>query len=233
MTISTEQNLALSSIGAGGALLIPATIAARDAARRSVSMNNMRQMGIAFKSYENLFHRYPARAIYSKDRKPLLSWRVAMLLFIGEDELYKQFNLDEPWDSEHNKKLIAKMPNIYQSPHDSNNEGKTCYLVPVGKGTMFEKTTGVKPAEITDGESNTIMLVEVAPEKSVVWTKPEDLDYDPEKPLRGFGSLDHGFFNAGFVDVSVRRIHSAMDPDFLKAMFTQAGGEKIGNTDGN
>jgi len=36
--------------------------------------------------------------------------------------------LNEPWDSEHNKKLIAKMPPVYVRPGSQAGEGKTVYL---------------------------------------------------------------------------------------------------------
>ena len=57
----------------------------------------------------------PASAIRDRAGKPLLSWRVALLPHLGQDALYKQFKLDEPWDSEHNRKLIPRMPAVFNS----------------------------------------------------------------------------------------------------------------------
>jgi len=89
-------------------------IASAGDAGRGQSNNNLKQIAIAFHQYHDTYKSLPLHAIYSKDGKtPLLSWRVAILPFIEQDALYKQFKLDEPWDSEHNKKLIPLMPRIY------------------------------------------------------------------------------------------------------------------------
>src|SRR5207249_1280691 len=120
----------------------------------------------------------PAHAIYSKDgKKPLLSWRVAILPFIEQDELYRQFHLDEPWDSEHNKKLIQHMPQIYVSPNapPAKEPGLTHYQVFVGGGAAWQRgpqPPGL-PRTFVDGVSNTIMVAEAA--EPVIWTKPDDL----------------------------------------------------------
>ena len=197
------------------------------AARSSISSNNMRQIGIAFNVHEQHFRRYPARAILSKDGKPLLSWRVQLLPYIDEKALYAQFHLDEPWDSEHNKKLISYMPDVYKSPQFTDMEGKTCYVVPVGKGTIFGTDTSLNPRAITDGERNTIMFVEVAPEKSVFWTKPDEMDYNPDKPFDGIGQPMAGFFKICCVDASVHRIPLTTDPSVLRAMFTYSGQDPV------
>ncbi len=84
-------------------------------ARQSGVETNLAEIGKAMHQYLKVHERFPAAAIFSKDGKPLLSWRVALLPYLGHEELYKQFKLDEPWDSEHNKKLLDKMPRVYSS----------------------------------------------------------------------------------------------------------------------
>src|SRR5262249_49752206 len=77
--------------------------------------DNLKKIGYAFHDFHNVNKHLPAHAIYSNDGKtPLLSWRVAILPYIGEAALYREFKLDEPWDSAHNRKLIAKMPKLYE-----------------------------------------------------------------------------------------------------------------------
>ena len=171
---------------------------------------------------------FPAPANYDKQGKPLLSWRVHVLPYIEQNQLYEQFHLDEPWDSEHNRKLIAAMPAIYKSPTgDTIEPGKTAYLLPRGKGTLFERTRGPTFADITDGTSNTIMTVEAAPDRAVIWTRPDDLSYDPEQPLAGLSGLHKNVFLAGFADGSVQGISDKVDAKLLKAMFTRQGGEAV------
>jgi len=108
--------------------------AARTAAGRSQSMNNLKQIGLAMHNYHDTHGRFSPQAIRSKDGKPLLSWRVAILPFLDAEALYKEFHLDEPWDSEHNKKLIERMPAALASPalgDERRAKGMTSYLVPL------------------------------------------------------------------------------------------------------
>ena len=163
---------------------------------------------------------------FDKNGKPLLSWRVQILPFIEEAPLYKEFHLDEPWDSEHNKPLIANMPRIYGNP-SRPMDSKTNYLVPVGPGTVFEGDKGLKISQITDGTSNTILAVEANEDRAVIWSKPDDLPVNLEKPLTGLGGLRPSGFQAIFCDGSVRLISNSSDLQALKALFTYAGGDNV------
>src|SRR5204863_3386120 len=112
---------------------------------------------------------------FDKRGKPLLSWRVEILPFIEENELFKQFHLDEPWDSEHNKALIAHMPRVFQDPRRPPGD-TTTFLAPVGKGLAFEGDKPLKINSFTDGTSNTIFIVQANDDRAVPWTKPDDLE---------------------------------------------------------
>src|SRR6185437_3736578 len=107
-------------------------------------------------------NRLPPHAIYDKNGKPLLSWRVMILPYLEQQDLYKQFHLNEAWDSEHNKKLLAKMPKTYASARDEKTlkDHTTYYQGFVGKGAFFEGKQGLRfPQEFPDGTSNTLMIV--------------------------------------------------------------------------
>ena len=113
------------------ALLLPGGASRREAARRSQSMNNMKNIMLALLNYESARKAFPAHANYSADGKPFLSWRVHVLPFnLEQQALYDQFHLDEPWDSEHNKTLIARMPEFYLDPSSGRlpAEGRTALL---------------------------------------------------------------------------------------------------------
>jgi prepilin-type processing-associated H-X9-DG protein len=206
------------------ALLLPAVQASREAARRAQCTNNLKQIALAMHNYHSANNKFPAHAIYSEGGKPLLSWRVAILPFIEQQALYNEFHLDEPWDSEHNKKLIEQMPATYACPSGKHEPGTTPYQVAVGKGTMFEEPEGHGIAEVTDGTSNTIMVAE-AP-KTVIWTKPDDLALTDEA-LPRIGSNHPGGANVAFGDGSVRFIKQTIDQAVLRALFTRNGGEVI------
>ena len=156
-------------------------------------MNQFKHIGLANHIYadRNAVRKeaFPASASYDDNGKPLLSWRVHILPYLEQGKLYDQFHLDEPWDSKHNLALVAKMPSIYADPDTAlrkvNAQGKTTYVVPTSEGTVFDRHIGTQFKEINDGTSNTIMLVEVVPERAVVWTKPEDWAVDLDHPWRG------------------------------------------------
>jgi len=185
-------------------------------AELDVGDNKMRNLGLALFSYVEDKGRLPAAAIYSKDGKPLLSWRVALLPYLNMDlaKLHGEFRLDEPWDSEHNKKLLAKMPPCYASPSaEPKAPHSTFYQVLVGPNTAFHGMTGRKPEDIKNF-SRKVLIVEGA--EPVPWTKPQDLPYDAGKPLPRFGGpFRTGFYSlAGYND---RHFHKkASDVDALR-----------------
>jgi hypothetical protein len=198
---------------------------ARDRARRMQSVNNFKQIGLAMHNYLDANKHFPAAAIYSKDGKPLLSWRVMILPMMEHSDLYEQFRLDEPWDSEHNKKLIDKMPNIFKLPTSKlQTPGMTNYVVPVGPGTVFQSKEGMRLQDIKDGTAHTVMEVEVDDDHAVIWTKPEELSYDPKEPAKGLGVFDNSI-TVLFCDGSVRKIKMPQPDDKLRAVFSASGRE--------
>ncbi len=217
------------------AVLLPAVEASRAAARRSQSINNLKQMGLALHNLHSTENHFPPRASRDQDGKPLLSWRVAILPFIEQNALFQEFKQDEPWDSPHNQALLERMPAVYAVPGASAKPGETFYQGFAGKGTFFdpEVKEGVTLAEITDGTSNTIAVVEAR--KAVPWTKPDDVEFDPEAkpeggddPLLGrLGGHFAGGFNALFADGSVRFLRLSISPQVLRALITRNGGEVV------
>jgi hypothetical protein len=170
---------------------------------------------------------FPEQAIVDGQGRALLSWRVAMLPYLGQEELFKQFRLDEPWDSEHNKRLVSKMPEVFSSALLDPQTGLTTYLAVVGEGYTLDPKVPVKLSSVTDGLSNTVLLVDVAPEHAVPWTKPQDWapDHaDPFKKLVGMGQTE---FTVLMADGSARRISTALGLERFRALLTRAGGEII------
>jgi len=204
--------------------LKPSLERARASARTAQSMNNLRQLATAMHQYHDKHKRFPAAANHDAQGRPLLSWRVHLLPYLGQESLYRQFKLDEPWDSPHNQKLVEAMPAVYRSPLSKRAEkGRTNYLVPVGQQTLFPPgPQGVALAEIKDGTSMTILVVEADDDRAVIWTRPEDLPVEPEQPVQGLKTFDAEDFLAAFADGSVRAV-SAKDAKSLRAMLTREG----------
>jgi hypothetical protein len=209
------------------AALRPVVSEARKASARMQSMNNLKQIVLALHNYHDTYNGFPMQAIYSKDGKPLLSWRVAILPFIEQQELYRQFHLDEPWDSEHNKKLIARMPAVFRSSAKLAPQHKTTYVGVVGKKTMFPGAETVMFRDVTDGTSLTIFVVDTNDDHGVIWTRPEDLPYDVKDPVKALTGHFPGGFIAAFVDGSVQFIKDTISAKRLRALFTRNGGENV------
>jgi prepilin-type processing-associated H-X9-DG protein len=216
------------------AMFVPAVRSAQMAARRVQSVNNLKQIALAFHNFESSNGQFPAD-IRSKDGKPLLSWRVQILPFLEQAELFNSFRLDEPWDSPHNKPLLERMPGTFAVPGSPAEPGMTFYRGFKGPGTIFEPNVpkGVRIATITDGTSNTIAVVEA--KVAVPWTRPaEELPFDGDPKLKGMQALQSnlgghfsGGFNAAFCDGSVRFIKTTVSLQVLRALITRNGGEVI------
>ncbi len=173
----------------------------------------------------------PPAVVYGPDDKPLYSWRVLILPFIEQGKLYEEFKLDEPWDSPHNIKLLARMPTNYAPPGHKKAlvpEYHTICHVFVGPGTPFEGRGGLKvPGDFPDGSSNTLLFVEAG--EAVPWTKPDDLRYDPVGPLPPLRGLFRGGFRACSADGTRKFVRYDTPEEVLRAAVTRNGSEKLGS----
>ncbi|HUG92515.1 MAG TPA: DUF1559 domain-containing protein [Planctomycetaceae bacterium] len=202
----------------------------QNAAARNQSRDNLHKFGLALHNFHDAYNSFPPTASYDAGGKKLLSWRVYVLPWVDALPLYKEFRLNEPWDSEHNKKLIARMPEVFASPRaEGAAEGKTTYLAPVADSAAFTGAKeGVLFRDFTDGLSNTILLVEVPADRAVIWTKPDDWEVDIEAPNKGlFAEGDDGTYVL-IADGSVRFIARTIDLKVLKALFTRNAGDAVG-----
>ncbi|MCP4190135.1 MAG: DUF1559 domain-containing protein [Planctomycetaceae bacterium] len=241
--IESFHSLPGSSMAAAAPLVfaasLPAITAARESSRRTTSGNNLRQLGLAIMNYESVHKSYPAAYNADKNGKPLLSWRVHILPYLEESELYNEFQLDEPWDSPRNRKLIARMPRFFRAPNSQADPGKTNYvtirdphgviLPPASNQNGTTAPQGLRMREIIDGTSNTIMMVEAGDEQAVVWTKPDDWTPGDGNPVKALMGLHQGVFMAVFCDGSLRAIPESLSPDKLRALFTRDGAEEVGS----
>jgi hypothetical protein len=194
------------------------------AAERALSRDNLHRIGRAMHAFHDIYNHLPTPAIYGKDGQPILSWRVAILPFLGEEKLYAEFKLDEPWDSEHNRKLLAKMPKAFAPPGIKTKEPNvTFYQVFVGPGAIFEGRPVSLVRDIPDGTSCTIMVVEAG--EPVPWTKPQDLPFDPKKELPKLGGIFEGGFHFLSADGAVHDAKKTPDPKKMKAAIRRDSGE--------
>jgi hypothetical protein len=183
-------------------------------------------LALAMHNYESEHGRLPPAVVYGEDGEPLYSWRVLILPYVEQGPLYERFHLDEPWDSPHNIQLLPEMPAIYSLP------GRKKALLPphhtichvfVGPATPFEDPDGVLLKAITDGTSNTLLIVEAG--QPVPWTKPEDLTYAPDRPLPDLRGPFRDGIRVSFADGHTEFIRAGTDEATLRAMITRNGDE--------
>lgn len=194
------------------------------------TVNNLKFMMLALHNYYDVNKTFPPAANLSADGKPLLSWRVHILPYVDENALYEEFHLNEPWDSEHNRKLITRMPDIYASSSitmQQRTQGLTTYLGISGEHSLFSGLEGRTIKSITDGTSNTIGIVDAMTDHAVAWTQPEDLKVDPKNPHKGLAGQLEKKFRVGFCDGSVRAVPDSITPENLRRLLLIDDGEPV------
>jgi prepilin-type processing-associated H-X9-DG protein len=221
-------------IGCGGvlvALLLPAVQAAREAARRTSCSNNLKQIGLAMHNYHDVHKAFPPAYTVDEDGNRLHSWRTLLLPYLEQSALYEQIRLDEPWDSDHNRRFSETVLPLYNCPSNPDGGVYTSYMVIEGDGALFQGSEPTRIRDITDGTSNTLLVVEVTG-TSTPWMEPADLDFDACQMVINSGPTDMGSPHPGgaqaaLADGSVRFLSETIDPTDLRSLITRSGGEVV------
>ena len=176
-------------IGCLWAVLVPVE-QAREASSRSTCKNYLKQIGIALHNYHERYGSFPPAYVPDENGKPMHSWRVLLLPFLDQQELYERYDFNKPWNSPENLEIAKHMPTFYACPspgYETDKPETTSYVAIVGPGTAWP---GAEPAvmnDLTDGLANIILLVEShSPE--IPWTEPRDLS--PEQAAEALASED-------------------------------------------
>ncbi len=218
------------------ALLLPAVQAAREAARRSQCTNNLKQIGLAIHNYHDTFNSLPTAVITDENGRPMRSWRVAVLPFVESNPLYDMYDQNVPWDDPNNQVVMNTPFAAYGCPSDPPaSPCDTNYLMVVGKGTIGgEPNEAVRIRDVTDGMSNTIMVIDVGG-SGILWAEPRDITveeaitYITNPSASPFKPVHPGGVNVLMTDGSVRFVSETIDPGTLRALLTSNGGEPLDN----
>ncbi len=236
--VSLDDNLVVVKSALEGsvtkhmALLAPEILRARSRARQMQSMNNLKQIGLAMHNYAAANGRFPAAVLKGKngDGKHSHSWRVAILPYLGEKALYDAYNFDEPWDSEHNQEVTAKMPAAYRHPTQPKDSTDSGYFVFTGNTTAFRTTgDGVRFRDMIDGTSNSLLAVEA--KRKIHWAKPQDIPFAPSEDVPELGGFDEAGFNTVFCDGAARFLKQSIDEDVLKRLIQIADRQVVKPSD--
>jgi len=222
--------LIVGAVMCGGillALLLPAVQAAREAARRSQSTNNMKQIGLALHNYIDTYGEVPPAVVKDENGNPLYSGRVLLLPYLEQGALYNSMDKTKPWNAPENAHIASIRIPTFEDPSSvqaGTPTPRTDYFFITGPGTVFEDGKQIKFMDITDGTSNTLWLLE-GKNGTVHWAEPKDFD------VGQLGTLPQGNHPggniAGLMDGSVRFMSSNINPGTLKALITRSGGEVV------
>src|SRR5262245_48497067 len=215
-----------------------------ETAESDKSRRNMIQIGLALHNHNDANARLPNNTYDEQFKegakpsgRPLLSWRVHLLPYLEQENLYRQFKLDEPWDSPNNSRLLSKMPTVYGTPQARKKagDGKTFYRGFSHAGALFENPRGpgqpalrlMIPASFPDGLANTIAVVEAG--QAVEWTKPEDLDWSPGRPRPALSGVAPNlpYCNVLMMDGVVRHLRKDVPEQTLRWLIVRNDGNII------
>lgn len=197
--------------------------------------NNLKAIALAMQQYEQLHGKLPPAYSCDANGKPLHSWRVLILPQLGEDNLYRQFHFDEPWNSQANLAVAQSMPSVFHCEAIANTGGlaptQTPYQVVVGSATLFPGQASRKSNDATDGISTTITVVESA-DNLVFWTEPRDIHFDTMNFRLNSGSSSIGSRHPSgahvvFANGDVLFMRNSLEPALMRALLTARGGEAI------
>ncbi len=198
------------------------------------AINNLKLVLLASHNYEEAYSRFPVQdngRYLDEDGRPFLSWRVHVLPMLDQQELYDQFHLDEPWDSEHNLELLEKMPAVYADPMGEVEDETLTRVVRFdvdADWAPFPNGVGGRIHGFLDGTSNSIYCIFAGADKSVPWTKPEDLTIDLDEPVIGqLGEINQDFVIVGMVDGAVRRLPLSVDNEVFLNLINPRDGNHI------
>ena len=195
-------------------------------------VNNLKQIGLGLHNYHDTMGRFPGDM--APDGKTAWSWRVQLLPQIEQSKLYEKLDFKLAWDAPANKAVLekAEMPKLFEVPGRPADKGKTycrsfssAKKAKAGRAWLTAGERGPNIAGVRDGLSNTFAVVEAG--EAVPWYAPDELTYDPDKPLPQLGGKDAPTFLALMGDGSVRPVPRKTDEKVLRALITRDGGEVV------
>jgi len=209
-------------------MLLPANQQIRGPHRRPPCQNNLRQLSLAMIHYESQHMHFLPSYVADENGKPMHSWRVLLLPYLEQQELYDRYDMDEPWDGPNNSKLHDEVVELYRCPNSSNEKNCTDYVLITGRGTAFDGGSTVNFGGVTDGSSNSILITEVFGE-SFHWMKPQDITVEQ------FVSTTHpkaksnheGARNVSLFDGSTYAVDLNAAPEELRKLATINDGQIV------
>lgn len=215
-------------------VVVPQVYQQREQAVHDRTRQRLLQIGLALRSYHDAYGSFPPATTYDANGKPLHSWRVLILPQLGYSELYRRYDLDQPWDSEQNSLLAFEMPQEYASAYDTAAiaNGEPSFYVITGKGSAFPIKGSRKAEEILDDLTDTVLVAETI-SYGFSWLEPRDIRLSRLEPQIN-GSPGHSYASQSprgpqvlTAAGEVRTLRLDAPAEAITAMATIDGGEPI------
>ena len=193
--------LVLCVLFCGGLILmlaIAGIYAARGGGEMAECFTNETELAQAVLEYESNYGVFPPAAASLEEEEAeegelsepnKWSWRVRILPYIDQVDLYEQFNFSEPWDSEHNLTVAETVISVFQCPADEPGFKEinghqiplTNYVMVTGPNTVGSidgESVTMDMITANDGKHCTALIVEVEGANRPAWTEPVDITLD-------------------------------------------------------
>jgi hypothetical protein len=210
-------------------LMLPGLGHPPEATYRTQCKNNLKQIAIALHNYYDVYDTLPPAYVADENGKPLYSWRVLILPYIEQANMYEQFDKTKAWDDPANRRFLEMMPAVYACPSAGERGQHTNYAAVFGPRCVFHGTEGTTFRDITDGASNTLLVGEVHG-AAIPWTAPIDVDVTRHPTLgdpKGFNSAHEGGCQFCMGDGSVHFIAHVVNPQTLQWLFEKDDGNVL------
>jgi hypothetical protein len=220
------------------ALLLPAMHQTSSGGRRDQCRDNLKQIGLALHSYHEKYGSFPPAYIGGVDGRPMHSWRVLILPFLGEQDIYDEYRFDEPWNGPNNSSLAEKIVDRFNCRGENRGAHlpatpMTSYVAIVGSETAWRGDVPTKLSDFSDGTASTLLVVETT-DAAIHWMEPRDLEAARlaprinQKSGRGISSVHIGGALVLFADGGVRFLSESLPAETVHSLLTRAGGETVG-----
>lgn len=165
---------------------------------------------VALKSYEKTHQSLPPLFTTNPEGEKLHSWRTLLLPHLGftAKDLYDELRLDEPWDSDHNRKIAESKRYIdvngyfqcelirelsWSKPFASQT---TSYVAVAGEGRKWMSNRFYPPSRRRSQLRHVVLLVTEIRDSNIHWMEPTDITslqdaFDPDAEI-SIGS-DHWY----------------------------------------
>lgn len=230
-----ELLVVLCILGVLVALLLPSVHRGREPARRTQCRNNLKQILLAMHNYREVHGAFPPAYTVDANGKPLHSWRTLLLPYLDQRPLYDTVDLSKPWDDPANAVARETLLTVYQCPaippstsQATHQPSQTTYLAVVTPTSALRPIEPRKLSEITDGLSETLVLIDVDAEHAVPWMSPQDADEALILSLDEKSKLPHqGGMHAATADGVARFLSAKLTAETRRALISCAGGDKV------